>query len=141
MELKAALEALQARIKKRIKVQWRNIAYVIKKSYLYNKFFWDMTTALKINTQNFKLGSGSRPQRALSKCGLGNSSTEIPDAADVMSKPEVWEVITMLDWWKSDNGQIVEPLAETFSRILVAKIYQFYDILFYTFYWLCKQKG
>lgn len=54
---------------------------------------------------------------------------DVPNTAEVMSEQEFWELIAILDWSKSNNSQIIEPVMEVLSRMPVAKIYQFYDIL------------
>ena len=88
-----------------------------------------MTTVLKINTQNLNEAVVRNLKEHYQNAELEIRVHEMPDAAEVMSEPEFWEMIAMLDWSKSNSGQIVEPVVAYLSKMPVAKIYQFYDIL------------
>ncbi len=89
-----------------------------------------MTTVLKINTQNLNEAVVRDLKEHYRNAELEIRVYEMPDAAEVMSEPEFWALIKILDWSKpEDNKQIVEPIVEALSKLHIAKIYQFYDIL------------
>lgn len=88
-----------------------------------------MTTVLKINTQNLNEAVVRDLKEHYQNAELEIRVHEVPNAAEVMGAAEFWELIAMLDWSKSNNSQIIEPLVEELSKMPIAKIYQFYDIL------------
>lgn len=88
-----------------------------------------MSTVLKINTQKLNEAVVRDLKEHYQNAELEIRVYEMPDAAEVMSEQEFWDLIALLDWSESNNNQIVGPLVDALSQMSVAKIYQFYDIL------------
>ena len=88
-----------------------------------------MSTTLNISAQdlNHALVDDLKEQ-------FGNAKVEIkvhdiPDAAGMLSESDFWALIDQLDWAKSDNESIIEPLVVILAQMPVANIYQFQDQL------------
>ncbi|MCK6691297.1 MAG: DUF4240 domain-containing protein [Thermoanaerobaculia bacterium] len=54
---------------------------------------------------------------------------DIPDAAGMFKENDFWNILQQLDWSSSENEQIIEPVVVALSKMNVANIYQFQDIL------------
>lgn len=54
---------------------------------------------------------------------------DIPGAAGMLGESEFWEMIRQLNWASADNEQTIEPVIDSLSKMSIANIYQFQDIL------------
>ncbi len=74
------------------------------------------------------------PWWTISKEQFGNAKVEIkvhdiPGAAGMLDESDFWALIAQLDWTKSDNDLVIEPLVSALAQMPVANIYQFQDLL------------
>lgn len=65
---------------------------------------------------------------------FGNAQVEIrvyniPEEAGMLSETGFWELIAQLDWSQQDKEKIIEPVVVALSKMPVANIYQFQDLL------------
>ncbi len=89
-----------------------------------------MTTVLKINARDLNNAVVQDLKNQFGDAELEIRVYDVPDAAEVMREEEFWALIGMLDWSDAeDNDRVIEPVVEALSKMPVAKIYQFYDIL------------
>ena len=89
-----------------------------------------MPTVLKINTRNLSQDVVQDLKEHYENAELEIRVHNLPDTSEVMGEDEFWALIAMLDWSKpDDNSRIIEPVVAALSQMPVAKIHQFYDIL------------
>ena len=65
---------------------------------------------------------------------FGNAKVEIrvhdiPGAAGMLDESIFWALIAQLDWTKTDNNMVIEPIVAALAHMPVANIYQFQDLL------------
>ncbi len=54
---------------------------------------------------------------------------DIPDAAGMLTENDFWTLISELDGSKNNREAVIEPVVEALSKMPVANIYQFQDLL------------
>ncbi len=65
---------------------------------------------------------------------FGNAKLEIrvydvPEEAGILNEDDFWKIIAQLDWTCQDRDKIIEPVIAALSKMPVANIYQFQDLL------------
>lgn len=89
-----------------------------------------MTTVVRINARQLNQDFVREVQAQYADADLEIRIQEAPEAADLLSATEFWDLIGRLDW-NSNNGNdgILEPLIAALTQLPTAKIYQFQDLL------------
>jgi hypothetical protein len=88
-------------------------------------------TVIKINARNLNADVVQGLKEHYENAELEIRVHDAPASGEaLMDENEFWGLIDLLDWSaQEDNNQVVEPIINALSRLPVAKIYQFYDIL------------
>jgi hypothetical protein len=88
-----------------------------------------MDTVLHINAQDLNHSLLDDLKEQFGHANVEIRVHDVPDAAGMLKESDFWELIQQLDWSKNDNDQIIEPVVAALSKMHVANIYQFQDIL------------
>jgi len=88
-----------------------------------------MTTLIRIRAQDLDASLLNDLKSQFGNAEMEIRVHEVPDTAGMLTEARFWEMIDLLDWQKSENEAIVEPLVEALSGDSLANIYQFQDIL------------
>ncbi len=88
-----------------------------------------MDTILHLKAQDLDHALVDDLKETFGQANLEIRVHDIPDEAGMLKESDFWNLIQQLDWSKSDNDQIIEPVIDAISMMHVANIYQFQDIL------------
>lgn len=89
-----------------------------------------MTTVLKLNVSELDNQFVQDMKEHYGRAELEIRVHETPEAAEMMSDEQFWEIIELLDWSKEgDDAAVLEPAVQFLSQLPTAKIYQFADRL------------
>lgn len=88
-----------------------------------------MDTVLHINAQDLSHALLDDLKQQFGHANVEIRVHDVPDAAGMFKESDFWDLIQQLDWSKDDNDQVTEPVVAALSKMHVASIYQFQDIL------------
>jgi hypothetical protein len=88
-----------------------------------------MDTVLNLRTQDLNHALVDEIKQQFANAQVEIRVYNIPEEAGILDEENFWKLIAQLNWATQEREKIIEPVVITLSKMPVANIYQFQDLL------------